>query len=136
MITRNLKTTNHSKHFLKCHLIFVCKYRKKLFLNQKLSNDMKQILFDVANKSDFTIEVMEVDVDHIHILVRYIPRLSISSMVNRLKAVSTNRIWKLHKTFLMKHFWKEHTFFTDGYFVSSIGYASQETIEDYIKQQG
>jgi putative transposase len=97
---------------------------------------MKQILFDVANKSDFTIEVMEVDVDHIHILVRYTPRLSISSMVNRLKAVSTNRIWKLHKTFLMKHFWKEHTFFTDGYFVSSIGYANQETIEDYIKQQG
>lgn len=136
MLTKNLKTTNHSKHFLKSHLIFVCKYRKKLFLNQKIADDMKQILFNVANESDFSIETMEVDVDHIHILIRYIPRLSISSIVNRLKAISTNRIWKLHKTFLSKHFWKEHTFWTDGYFVSSIGYASQETINKYIENQG
>ena len=136
MLTKNLETTNHSKHFLKCHLIFVCKYRKKLFLNQKLSDDMKQILFDVANESDFSIESMEVDVDHIHILVRYIPRLFISSIVNSLKVVSTNRIWKIHKVFLLKHFWKEHTFFTDGYFVSSIGHASQETIDEYIRNQG
>jgi len=136
MLTKNLETTNHSKHFLKCHLIFVCKYRKKLFLNQKISDDMKQILFDVTNESDFSIESMEVDIDHIHILVRYIPRLSISSIVNRLKAMSTNRIWKLHRAFLLKHFWKEHTFWTDGYFVSSIGYASQETIDEYIRNQG
>lgn len=136
MLTKNLETTNHSKHFLKCHLIFVCKYRKKLFLNKKVSNDMKQILFDVSNESDFSIESMEVDQDHIHILIRYIPRLSISSIVNRLKAVSTNRIWKLDYHFLSKHFWKEHTFWTDGYFVSSIGYASQETIDEYIKNQG
>jgi putative transposase len=97
---------------------------------------MKKILFDIANESDLSIESMEVDVDHIHILIRYIPRLSISSIVNRLKAVSTNRIWKLHKVFLLKHFWKEHTFFTDGYFVSSIGYASQKTIDEYIRNQG
>lgn len=26
----NYNSTNRSKHYLKCHLIFVCKYRKKL----------------------------------------------------------------------------------------------------------
>lgn len=30
---------NHSKHLLMCHLIFVCKYRKKLLL--KVGDDIK-----------------------------------------------------------------------------------------------
>jgi len=39
----NNMTTNRSKHYLKCHLIFVCKYRKKLLTGQ-LNDDVKQIL--------------------------------------------------------------------------------------------
>ena len=42
---------------LKCHLIFVCKYRKKLLVGQ-LKDDMKQLLLNIASKSDFEIEVM------------------------------------------------------------------------------
>jgi len=39
----NYISTNRSKHYLKCHLIFVCKYRNKLLVNQ-LKVDMKQLL--------------------------------------------------------------------------------------------
>lgn len=97
---------------------------------------MKQTLYQIAEQSDFTIEEMESDKDHIHLLIRYIPRLSISSIVNRLKSLSTIRIWKEYKQLLSIHYWKENTFWTDGYFVSSIGYASQQTIEKYIQTQG
>ena len=38
-------STNRSKHYLKCHLIFVCKYRKKLLVGQ-LKDDMKKSAFD------------------------------------------------------------------------------------------
>ncbi|MGB5505596.1 MAG: transposase, partial [Sulfurovum sp.] len=38
--------------------------------------------------------------------------------------------------FLKQHFWKENTFWTDGYFVCSIGEASPDTIQNYIKNQG
>ena len=48
----NYISTNRSKHYLKCHLIFVCKYRKKLLVGQ-LKDDMKQTLLNIANKSDF-----------------------------------------------------------------------------------
>lgn len=33
-------------------------------------------------------------------------------------------------------FWKERTFFSDGYFISSIGNVSQETLKNYIENQG
>jgi len=78
---------------------------------------------------------METDKDHIHLVIQYIPRVSISAIVNRIKSISTKRIWKLHQEFLHKHFWKEKTFWTDGYFVCSVGEASPEAIRNYIKNQ-
>jgi len=124
-----------SKHILKAHLIFCVKYRKKL-LQGKLNEHMKAILVEISENSDFNNEVIETDKDHVHMMIDYIPRLSISSIVNRLKVVSTNRIWKLYPNHLKKHFWQERTFWSDGYFVCSIGEASPDTIRRYIETQG
>ena len=124
-----------SKHILKAHLIFCVKYRNKL-LQGKLNEHMKAILVEISENSDFNNEVIETDKDHVHMMIDDIPRLSISSIVNRLKAVSTNRIWKLYPNHLKKHFWQERTFWSDGYFVCSIGEASPDTIRRYIETQG
>lgn len=37
---------------------------------------------------------------------------------------------------LTKQFWKEHTFWSDGYFVCSIGEANPDTVRKYIENQG
>lgn len=131
----NYISTNRSKHYLKCHLIFVCKYRKKLLIGQ-LNNDIKQIFQSIADNSDFEIEVMESDIDHIHFLICYIPRLSVSQLVRRLKQESTRQIWLLHSTSLRKEYWYKDMFWSDGYFVCSIGEASPDTIREYILNQG
>jgi len=100
-------STNRSKHYLKCHLIFVCKYRKSILVGQ-LNDDIKQIFQSIANSSDFEIEVMETDKDHVHFLIRYIPRLSISQIVRRLKQESTRQLWLLHHSTLRKQYWYQH----------------------------
>ena len=41
-----------------------------------------------------------------------------------------------YKNGLKQQFWKEHTFWSDGYFVCSIGEANPETIRKYIENQG
>lgn len=131
----NYISTNRSKHYLKCHLIFVCKYRKKLLIGQ-LNDDIKQIFQSIADGSDFEIEVMETDQDHVHFLIRYIPRLSIAQIVRRLKQQSTLHIWQLHSVSLRKEYWYKDMFWSDGYFVCSIGEASPDTIREYILNQG
>ncbi|WP_460764995.1 transposase [Niabella terrae] len=45
-------------------------------------------------------------------------------------------LWQKHKTILSKNFWEEHAFWSDGYFVCSIGEASPETVRQYILSQG
>lgn len=116
------------------NFIFVCKYRKKLLV--KLGDDIKQYMYDISKQYDFTIIEMEVDKDHIHLMIESEHKLSPLMICRVLKQQSTYRIWKYHRTYLQKHFWKENTFWTDGYFVSSIGEVSSKTLSKYIKNQG
>ena len=131
----NYISTNRSKHYLKCHLIFVCKYRKQMLVGQ-LNDDIKQIFQSIANGSEFEIEVIETDKDHVYFLIRYIPRLSISQIVRRLKQESTRQLWIIHYSTLRKQYWYQKLLWSDGYFVCSIGEASPETIRQYILSQG
>ena len=79
---------------------------------------------------------METDKGHIHLLVDYKPDISVTFIVMKLKQESTFWIWKEHGDYLSKHFWKEHTFWGDGYFACSIGESSPETIRKYVENQG
>ena len=89
------------------HLIFVCKYRKKLLI--KYGNQIKQILNDIAEEYNFEIIEMEVDKDHIHLLVNYNPTQSVLDVVRLLKQISTYRIWRQNNNqiYLSKQFWKD-----------------------------
>jgi putative transposase len=81
---------NHSKYLIMVHLILVCKFRKQLLI--KYGNQIKQILKDVAEKKDFEIIEMEVDKDHVHLLVNYNTTRSILEILRLLKQISTYRI--------------------------------------------
>lgn len=135
MIRKEYISKNHSKFLIKYHVILVCKYRKKLLVGS-VEYDMKQIMQNISDMSDFDIEVMKTDKDHLHMMVRSEPKLSPLQIVGRLKQMSTTAIWKKHEHYLRHIFYREKTFWTDGYFVSSIGNVSQETIRKYIANQG
>ena len=135
MILKEYISKNHSKFLIKYHIILVCKYRKQLLVGA-VEYDMKKIMRHISEMSDFDIEVMETDKNHLHMMVRIEPKLSPLQIVRRLKQMSTSAVWKKYRDFLRHNFYKEHTFWTDGYFVSSIGNVSQETIKKYIENQG
>ena len=128
-------STNRSKHYLKYHLILVTKYRRNILLGQ-LNDDLKSIFNVISDNSDFKIEVIETDINHVHFLIRYIPCLSISQLVRRLKQESTRQLWILHHSTLCQYYWYQKLLWSDGYFVCSIGEVSTETIQKYILSQG
>ena len=116
-------------------MIFVCKYRKQL-INENVRALILSTFKQIEEKSDFEIEIMETDKDHIHLLINYPPTVSVSSIARRLKQISTIELWKQFPNILSKQFWKGHTFWSDGYFVCSIGEANPDTIRKYIENQG
>lgn len=132
------KSKNHSKYSLKAHLVFAAKYRKKLFINPTLAFELKHKIIEIAEKSNFKVELVEADRDHIHILVDYEPNISIVQIVRKLKQETQYHMWILFEKELKDVYWKDsHVFWSKGYFVCSIGEgASYETIQEYIKNQG
>lgn len=97
---------------------------------------IKQIMQNISSQYEFSIDVLETDVDHIHILIDSIPKLSPLTIVRTLKSISTKEIWKIYRSELKNYYWNERTFWSDGYFVCSSGDASTETIKKYIENQG
>lgn len=127
------ETKNHSKFLITYHVIFVVKYRKKLL--DLYGDEIKKLVMEIADQSDFVISEFEVDRDHLHLLIESEPKLSPLQIIRRLKQESTVRLWKNYPD-LTKHFWNDKTFWSAGYFCCSIGNASIETMRKYIESQG
>jgi putative transposase len=129
-MTTNFKKERHSVSSLKIHLVFVTKYRKKLLTLESLTVIEKSFM-EVAKKMGFDIIEFNGEEDHIHVLIDYLPKLSVSGIVNSLKGVSSRRYGQsgFPKPFGKPALW------SPSYFVSSVGGAPIETLKAYIQNQ-
>ncbi len=135
-MNNTLKTNAHSKYLLQYHLIFVCKYRKKLLSANNISSDIKRLSRDICSKHNVVIHYMETDKDHIHYMIETTPNINLAYLVRAIKSYTAFHIWEKYPIYLSKCFWKEKTFWSDGYFISSIGNVSEATLKEYIENQG
>ena len=114
------------------HLVFVTKYRRKIFTARSLRY-LQQIFSNICE--DFEAKLIEFDgeTDHVHLLINYHPKTSISKLVNSLKGVSSRLLRKEFKS-LHKHFYKG-VLWSPSYFAGSCGGAPIDIIRQYIEQQ-
>jgi len=84
---------------------------------------------------DFDARLTEIDgeLDHIHLLVEYPSKVSISSLINSLKGVSS-RMLRKDRPDLVKHYYKG-ALWSPSYFAASCGGTSIRTIQQYLEQQ-
>ena len=73
---------------LHVHLVFVTKYRCPVFTKGSLA-DLKEIFLEVCRNFEATLVEFEGEKDHVHLLVNYPPKVSVSRLVNSLKGVSS-----------------------------------------------
>lgn len=130
------RSKGHCKFLLRYHLILVCKYRLKLMSASNISSDIKKLSEQIAKKHNVDIWYLESDKDHIHYMIEVEPNTNLANFVKTLKSYTTYHIWKKYPNYLRKCFWKERTFWPDGYFIASIGEVSSDTLKEYIENQG
>jgi putative transposase len=129
-MTTEFRKERHSVSDLKLHLVCVTKYRRKVFTSDSLA--VIAASFDaVSEKMDFQILEFNGESDHIHLLIEYPPKLSVSQMVNVLKGVSSRRYGQAG---FPKPYGKD-ALWSPSYFVSSVGGAPLEVIKCYIQDQ-
>ena len=90
-LSSNLRRGRSCVFLIHTHLVFVTKYRRLVF-TKKVLKELRKIFDSVCQ--DFSAVLVEFDGkdDHVHLLVNYPPKVSISSLVNSLKGVSSRMI--------------------------------------------
>lgn len=128
----DIRAGRHCISNLHVHLVFVTKYRRKIF-NKTAINVLNIIFSKVCD--DFEARLVEVDGenDHVHLLVEYPPKLAVSTLVNSLKGVSS-RLLRKHLPQIRRHYWK-NVLWSPSYFASSCGGAPINIVKQYIQQQ-
>lgn len=136
---RELQTNSHCKNLIMYHLIFVCKYRRKIFSNKQFAEGLKKQLCEISKKYEFEIDTIDLDYskpDHIHLLVRSVPKLSPLQIVRVLKQQSNVWAWNNYESYLKQFYWRGKHLWTRGYFCASCGNVSADRITEYLEKQG
>jgi len=122
----------HSVSKLVVHLVFITKYRRKLFTGVMIEQ-LREAFESACVKLECELIEMDGEQDHIHLLISYPPKLSISVMVNNLKAVSS-RMLRRQNTHLTRQS-KSSALWSRSYFACTAGGATIETLKAYVESQ-
>jgi|SRR3989344_4669605 len=130
-----LKHACHKVYVIKYHLMFVVKYRKDLFLNERYITCMKQVLQDLEQRYFLTTETIGFDEDHVHMLMQAAPRYSPSRVVQIVKSITARELFKRFPE-IKEELWGGE-FWSDGGYIGTVGEgANADIIRNYIKKQG
>lgn len=118
------------------HIVWGTKYRNKV-LNGKIEEDLKQILYTIADEKEFVINHLEIGLDdHVHLMISASPKLSVTTIVSCLKGTSAFRLFRMHPE-LKKYYWKtsDRHLWSPSYFVETIGASNEKAVAKYIDDQ-
>lgn len=117
---------------LHAHLVFVTKYRRKVFTDEMLTR-LEQILKGVCDEFEVVLKEFNGEQDHVHVLIEYPPKVQLSKLINSLKGVSSRLLRKEYPV-IQRYLWKG-ALWSPSYFAGSCGGASLDVLTQYIENQ-
>ena len=143
----DMNSLAHTKWECKYHIVFAPKFRRKVWKNSgngglfiayrkvaygELKRDIANILSTLCKRKGVEIVEAEICPDHVHMLVRIPPSMSVSSFVGYLKGKSTLMIFERHAN--LKYKYGNRHFWCRGYYVDTVG-KNAKKIQEYIQNQ-
>ena len=114
------------------HIVWVPKYRFRI-LEGQISRDVSEFIHAFSEQQGCEVVELNVQIDHVHLLVMVPPKLSISEYVGKIKGRSAIRILNKHRKLRQKPYWGNH-FWAKGYCVDTVG-LDADKIRKYVKYQ-
>ena len=132
-MTTKLRRGSHSVFSVRLHLVFVTHYRKKA-ISLPMLKRLEEMFTQVCHTMDCELLEFSGEPDHVHLLIDFHPRNSISAVVGSLKS-STSRMVKKEFPDDVKKWYRSKSFWSGSYYVASTGGAPIEKLREYIKNQ-
>lgn len=125
---------SHNVSVLLYHLVFPAKYRRAVF-DERVDQVLKEVCLAIAER--YQVKFMEIgtDKDHVHFLVQSVPTYSVTRIVMLIKSLTAREVFRRCPE-VKKQLWGGE-FWTDGYFVSTVGkHGDEAMIGRYVRNQG
>ena len=126
-------TNNHSCFLLSAHLVLVTKYRKPI-LQGVIKEYVYSLIRETMEGENIIIHEMNGEPDHIHILFDYAPDVKLTELINKIKTRTARLVRRDYPIEIGEHCW-ESVFWTNSYFLSSVGVNTVKIVQEYIKEQ-
>ena len=129
-MTSPYKRLSHSVWLCKYHIVFCPKYRYGI-LEGKAEVFVRNELYKLCGQKDqVTIEEINLQSDHVHIMLSIPPKYAVSEIMGYLKGKTAIKLFQEQRE-LTKRYWGRHVW-ACGYCVSTIGF-NEEQIRKYVK---
>jgi len=115
------------------HFVWIPKYRHKVF-SEPYRGAMKGIIEKAGYDYDIDIVELEIPEDHIHMVVRGVPKMSPSDVMQVIKSISAREFFRRYPDIKKRYFWGGKLW-TQSYFVETIGNANEDVIRSYVRDQ-
>ena len=131
-MTHRFKKLAHSIYECKYHVVFCPKYRYRV-LQDEIGEYVRQQIYILCQQKD-QVEVLELNVqaDHVHLVVSIPPKYAVSNFMGYLKGKVAIRVFNQYEN-LGRRYWGRHLW-SRGYCVSTVG-LDEEKIRKYVKWQ-
>ena len=114
------------------HIVWVPKYRYKV-LTGKIEREVRKTIVVQSERLGCNIVELNLQNDHVHLLIKVPPKIAISKLMGVLKGKSAIRVFAKFPELKKKPYWGNH-FWAEGYCVDTVGLDS-EMIKKYVKYQ-
>ena len=129
-----IQKSRHATHLLHAHLVFVTKYRYNVLTGEHIEY-LRTVFKETMEEMGGTLEAFDAERNHVHLLIQYPPKWSISIIVNNLKGRSS-RLLRRDMPDVKKRYWGDGSaLWHRSYFAGSVGGAPLEIVKQYIQQQ-
>mgnify|MGYP002525280637 CR=1 FL=1 len=116
------------------HFVFVAKYRR-LVISEEVAPLLKATCLEISKRYEIRFLEIGTEGDHAHFLIQSVPLYSPKKITQKIKSITAREIFSKCPT-VKKQLWGGE-FWSDGYFVSTVGeHANEDVIREYIKNQG
>ena len=121
----------HTQWNCKYHIVFAPKFRRQIIYG-RLKVSIGRILRELCERKH--VEIIEANAcpDHIHMLVKIPPKMTVADFMGYLKGKSSLMIFDQHAN--LKYKYGNRHFWCRGYYVDTVG-RNEKVIQEYIKRQ-
>ena len=123
---------SHTIWHCQYHIVWVPKYRFRM-LSGKVGEEVERCIRAFCEQQAAEIVELNIQVDHVHLLVLVPPKVSISEFVGTIKGRTAIRVFNKFRHLKHKPYWGNH-FWARGYCLDTVG-LDAEKIQKYVKYQ-